>query len=215
MVQLISSPRQERGLENENGGTEQRAEEWQVAAVLSGLEKNQGTFAGEKAEMLQCVKASFLYLVLDLNFFPKALSSSGTDKVRVKEPSDSDLTTRALKEQWLKLERTDLGCFFQLKKKSPHRRQVYQIKKHLKQKCFMDWRAGQKDHFWASVTMKQKQSNPSLTLLISRGIPSPLQLCQTHVLELMSWQEKLLFWLAALTSYRVVTSLPVLWWSQI
>lgn len=39
----------------------------------------------------------FLYLVLDLNFFPKALSSSGTDRVRVKEPSDSDLTTRALR----------------------------------------------------------------------------------------------------------------------
>lgn len=37
----------------------------------------------------------FLYLVLDLNFFPKALSSSGTDRVRVKDPSDSDLTTRA------------------------------------------------------------------------------------------------------------------------
>lgn len=37
----------------------------------------------------------FLYLVLDLNFFPKALSSSGTDRVRVKEPSDSDRTTRA------------------------------------------------------------------------------------------------------------------------
>ncbi len=37
----------------------------------------------------------FFYLVLDLNFFPKALSSSGTDRVRVKEPSDSDLTTRA------------------------------------------------------------------------------------------------------------------------
>lgn len=36
-----------------------------------------------------------LYLVLDLNFFPKALSSSGTDRVRVKEPSDSDRTTRA------------------------------------------------------------------------------------------------------------------------
>lgn len=38
---------------------------------------------------------SFFYLVLDLNFFPKALSSSGTERVRVKEPSDSDLTTRA------------------------------------------------------------------------------------------------------------------------
>lgn len=38
---------------------------------------------------------AFQYLVLDLNFFPKAISSSGTDRVRVKEPSDSDLTTRA------------------------------------------------------------------------------------------------------------------------
>lgn len=61
-----------------------------------GPEKNQEILAQERREKVRRVRGEFLfYLDLDLNFFPKALSSSGTDRVRVKEPSDSDLTTRA------------------------------------------------------------------------------------------------------------------------
>lgn len=121
-VKLVSSLRQKRGLENENKGTEQPVEEWQVAAELSGgLEKNQVTFAGVKAERWNAAVCEdlflsfFLYLVLDLNFFPKALSSSGTDKVRVKEPSDSDLTTRALREHWIKVKTEAPRLVFSLK----------------------------------------------------------------------------------------------------
>ena len=68
-----------------------------VAALSGGLEKNQVMLAEERQgwALFELFRFVFLYLVLDLNFFPKALSSSGTDRVRVKEPSDSDLTTRA------------------------------------------------------------------------------------------------------------------------
>lgn len=61
--------------------------------------KEPGDVGRRKARLsgqtVQCLCFVLFYLVLDLNFFPKALSSSGTDRVRVKEPSDSDLTTRA------------------------------------------------------------------------------------------------------------------------
>lgn len=88
--------RQQRSLEEE-------AEQPAVAAELSGgLERNQVT-GGGKGRACCCSARSrpgfVLYLVLDLNFFPKALSSSGTDNVRVKEPSDSDLTTRASRKR--------------------------------------------------------------------------------------------------------------------
>lgn len=65
------------------------------------LEKNQEKGRAEQSNsavfVLQLLLFFFFvfYLILDLNFFPKALSNSGTDKVKVKEPSDSDLTTRA------------------------------------------------------------------------------------------------------------------------
>lgn len=70
-----------------------------VAALSGGLEKNQVMMAEERqgwaVKRCDISVFFFFYFVLDLNFFPKALSSSGTDRVRVKEPSDSDLTTRA------------------------------------------------------------------------------------------------------------------------
>lgn len=74
---------------------------WQEVAELLVVWKRTRRCWQQKAEAEHCcvwVSVVFLfYLVLDLNFFPKALSSSGTDRVRVKEPSDSDLTTRAFR----------------------------------------------------------------------------------------------------------------------
>lgn len=70
-VQLISSLRQKRGLENENKGTEEPAEDWQVAAELSGgVEKNQ---VREKAQCWNAAVWSPLLFVLSLRLelFPE------------------------------------------------------------------------------------------------------------------------------------------------
>lgn len=128
----------------------------------------------------------FLYLVLDLNFFPKALSSSGTDNVRVKEPSDSDLTTRASRERWdrIIINKKTLQLVYSLKTHTHERTQpaIASNRNVFEMDTFHgDRRVGQKDHFWASVAQKKKKkSNPSLTLLIRRGILSRPALSNTR-----------------------------------
>lgn len=70
---------QKRGLESENEGMERPTEEWQVAAELSGgLEKNQLTLAGEKAERWNAAVCEALFffffffvLSLRLELFPE------------------------------------------------------------------------------------------------------------------------------------------------
>lgn len=71
---------------------------WWPGKEQADVGKREARFCSEPAQWLGS-QVVFLYLVLDLNFFPKALSSSGTDRVRVTEPSDSDLTTRAWRWQ--------------------------------------------------------------------------------------------------------------------
>lgn len=127
--------------------------------------KEPGNVSRRKGWALKCCSVwrplfIFLYLVLDLNFFPKALSSSGTDKVRVKEPSDSDLTTRALREHCIKVSTEAPGLVFSLKKKKnmhTHRRECVVLKSVWKWHVLQ--RLKSQRQFWGFSCSETKNQN--------------------------------------------------------